>query len=415
MPLSLNAPRPKTTVSRKRKAPADSTPRKRPLVTAQQQPGSGGGSDEEPAPQADKEPTPEEEEEELDEDSPIVLYDKDYFEHAGRIVGRTVDAWDNLTLIINSGVLGLIRKSNEPTTNLEKYRRRAGERLFKVLPGLVDLLTELEAQDDVDNDATNWIGEALDSGRKDTRSEDRGNFGNDAAFWIKDFQLPASRSERGFKHDGCGRYLCPVDLDWNDPHVKEQLVKEGALHNRYPRHLWPSGPDGYSENDYWGGFCRGELLVKGVTAILISRSLARGENRSTRHGNAKIFDVQYVDLPLIANVATLNHFTFHTQTHFTAGPGNIGEPITDSFRTKAKTEWPFRLFYYQLMHDLEVTMTSKDRDALLQWYNDQLFPQANGKDLAAEPEENDLRARMAAQAEERRRAQEGEAEGEAEA
>lgn len=32
-----------------------------------------------------------------------------------------------------------------------------------------------------------------------------------------DFKPPAVKSERGFKHDGCGRQLRPADEDWDDP------------------------------------------------------------------------------------------------------------------------------------------------------------------------------------------------------
>lgn len=114
------------------------------------------------------------------------------------------------------------------------------------------------------------------------------------------------------------------------------------------------------------------------------------------------------------------HFALHTQANFGAGPGQPGEAITDKFRAKAKNEWPYRLFYYQIMHDLEVTMDEEDRAALLKWWNEYvghhcifrfthriyslMFPQANGQDLAAEPEDdNEMRAIMTAQAAERRR------------
>lgn len=45
-------------------------------------------------------------------------YDEAYFQHLGRIAGRMVDNWDNFTLIINTGVVGLIRKADPPTTTL---------------------------------------------------------------------------------------------------------------------------------------------------------------------------------------------------------------------------------------------------------------------------------------------------------
>lgn len=117
-------------------------------------------------------------------------------------------------------------------------------------------------------------------------------------------------------------------------------------------------------------------------------------------------------------------FALHTQANFSAGPGQLGEAITDKFRAKARNEWPYRLFYYQIMHDLEVTMDEEDRAALLKWWNEYahhyylihlthcncrlIFPQVNGQDLAAQPEdENEMRAIMTAQAEERRRARAG--------
>ncbi|KZV77411.1 hypothetical protein PENSPDRAFT_747135 [Peniophora sp. CONT] len=415
MPLNLNPP--KKTVPHKRKAKTNSTPRKRPLVTSQQQPGpsSGSGPDEEPGPSGDRQPTPpeeedadEDEEDEEDEESALAQYDEPYFQHLGRIAGRMVDNWDNFTVIINTGVIGLIRKADAPTTTLEKYRLRAAERLFKVVPGLLDVLTELEGMDDVDSDATNMIGAALDVGRKQTRTEDRGTVNNDAVDWIDHFKLPASKGDRGFKNEGCGRYLCPANLDWDDPSVREQLVRDGSLHNRYPRFLWPSGPDGFNVGNYWSGFCRGELLVKAVTAILLSRSSARGKGKSTRKGNAELYDVEYIDFPIIADVAMLLQFALHTQANFSAGPGQLGEAITDKFRAKARNEWPYRLFYYQIMHDLEVTMDEEDRAALLKWWNELIFPQVNGQDLAAQPEdENEMRAIMTAQAEERRRARAG--------
>lgn len=35
--------------------------------------------------------------------------------------------------------------------------------------------------------------------------------------WIKEFQVPSVKSERGFDNEGCGSYLCPADEDWHDP------------------------------------------------------------------------------------------------------------------------------------------------------------------------------------------------------
>lgn len=63
-------------------------------------------------------------------------------------------------------------------------------------------------------------------------------------------------------------------------------------------------------------------------------------------------------------------FGLRTQTTLSAGPGQLGEAVSEKLRLKAKRHWPFRLFYYQLMHDLEVTMPRADRESLLQWWNE---------------------------------------------
>ncbi|KAH6895065.1 hypothetical protein BKA70DRAFT_1025869, partial [Coprinopsis sp. MPI-PUGE-AT-0042] len=117
------------------------------------------------------------------------------------------------------------------------------------------------------------------------------------------------KTDRGFHHPRTGELLCPVNLDWNDMRVRDQL-RSGELvptSDQWPRFLYQN--QHYNEEDPWEGLLRGGLLVSAFQHVFTSPSSVNSkEPRATRSCNARLHGMTSVTIASIAYIAAQVRF-----------------------------------------------------------------------------------------------------------
>ncbi|KAF8890441.1 hypothetical protein BD779DRAFT_1438543, partial [Infundibulicybe gibba] len=101
---------------------------------------------------------------------------------------------------------------------------------------------------------------------------------------------PDSRANRGFGHDLCGHYLCPIEYDWDNPVVREFIRGGRPDHlvtgHSYPLFLYYKFTVNLERFDE--GLFKNTLLVKTWKHIFTSPTSANqydGDSDSDDHGN----------------------------------------------------------------------------------------------------------------------------------
>ncbi|RDX51331.1 hypothetical protein OH76DRAFT_1481609 [Lentinus brumalis] len=189
------------------------------------------------------------------------------------------------------------------------------------------------------------------------------------------------------------------------------MVQDGLLRGddrcapgpkHFPAFLWPEGEPGH-QDDFYGGFMRGDLIFKAALCILYGPTAALrpdGVSEGRRDSIAEIYGIDEVTPALLAYLAMQVRFALDSQGTF--GAGDSKKPKT------ARSGWPLREFYYHILDFIERKMPRTDHQALLDWWNARLFGEGindapeNGGDLVghAAPDTAEL---MLAQARERER------------
>ncbi|RDB19259.1 hypothetical protein Hypma_013703 [Hypsizygus marmoreus] len=284
--------------------------------------------------------------------------------HHGRHFGRTVHALCNVHAVITNGVLRLGELSRQPEESFTSEQRRAFEvfrRMCQIIPTLEDrLLDPNEDEDDAEE-----IAKQIQKGISSARSDDTKSLKGPILDWItpRDQPLlpPIARNQkinRGFHHEVTGALLCPVQLDWSDPEVKAAL-SSGEL--RVPGDHWPLclyARCKFDPEDPWNGFLKNNILVSAYKHIFTSPSSVEKEPKATRSGNARIHGMTNVTAASIVYVATQARFALSSSSVFSRT-----DNVTDSER-----------FYNSLLEFLEENEEQQNVNALLVWWNRQIFP-----------------------------------------
>ncbi|RXW25760.1 hypothetical protein EST38_g2 [Candolleomyces aberdarensis] len=149
------------------------------------------------------------------------------------------------------------------------------------------------------------------------------------------------KSDRGFHHEATGALLCPVNLNWSDPKIRQELVSGAMVPSAdlWPRFVYRGLA--YDPENPWDGLFRGGLLVSAYKHIFTSPSSVgeHKENRATRSCNARIHG--------------MNASATFSRT----------DTVTDS-----------EYFYNLVLELLEDPEESNDVEDLLKWWNSQIFP-----------------------------------------
>ncbi|EPQ53858.1 hypothetical protein GLOTRDRAFT_131188 [Gloeophyllum trabeum ATCC 11539] len=216
------------------------------------------------------------------------------------------------------------------------------------------------------------IARALEDGRKAARADDISGVKRCIQDW-HDFvpALPLKKNMRGFRHEECGRLLCPTIYDWTDPVVKEGLAKKDRKYDtgsrNWPVLLWRD--EAVDETDLHIGFMKNELMVKAALHVFRGPSAATSEDTLScgkRKGIAAIHGVTKISSGAIVYCAMLVHFALSSQNIFGAGNTTGG--------------FAYRAFYQELVQYIDTQMPRDSYAELLAWWNSRLFPEAFDED-----------------------------------
>ncbi|THH16841.1 hypothetical protein EW146_g3868 [Bondarzewia mesenterica] len=286
--------------------------------------------------------------------------------HHGRHFGRTVHALTNVKALITNGLLRMGELAEQPEENFTAEERREHNvfnTLLQSVPGLEERLMN-GSEDDMAQ-----IAELIQKGASSARSDDTKGLKNAIINWITPrgqcLNPPLARnikSDRGFHHERTGALLCPAGMDWSNSEIKDQL-RNGELAvagDQWPIFLY-SG-EVYDSEDPWNGLFRGALLLARTSQaykyIFTSPSSVDKEPKATRAGNARIHGMMRVTRASIAYIATQVRFALTSSPVFSRT-----DTVTDSER-----------FYNSVLELFEDIEEQEEVNALLLWWNRQIFP-----------------------------------------
>ncbi|KAF8200969.1 hypothetical protein BJ912DRAFT_843657 [Pholiota molesta] len=286
--------------------------------------------------------------------------------HHGRHFGRSIHALCNVHALITNGILRMGERSEEPDeafTAQERREHKVFSSLLKIVPGLEERLMTAGSEQDVQ-----FIATLLQKGASSARSDDTKSLKSAIIDWLmppgESLTPPLPRNvkdNRGFNHEITGSLLCPAGVDWADrEQVKiKQKLRTGELTvsgDQWPIFLYKSYE--YDDSDPWQGLLQSMILVKTFRHIFTSPSSVDKEAKATRSGNARIHGMTRVTHASIAYAATQARFALSKAGVFTRS-----DFVTDSER-----------FYNSLLDLLEDPEETAEVDALLAWWNRQVFP-----------------------------------------
>ncbi|TFK68773.1 hypothetical protein BDN72DRAFT_960006 [Pluteus cervinus] len=285
---------------------------------------------------------------------------EDHLRSKGRIIGRFGWMFRNFLPPLEFGIQW---DSDEPPTN---------ERQRLVLKTYDNLLLQVPRLHDEINHNSSLIysfAKLLDFGRRKARGSDIHSIKTNIPSWRK-FDPPFNAFQRGslgFHHEAVGALLCPPNMDWKDPAVKEDLRSKTITipYDLLPRLLWRN--ETCNPENVLDGFMEGPLVLKTCRHLLVGPGAAHDEaletvpsSSSGRAGNAEKHGIREVTKFTIAYAATLLRHVLSTQQTFS--PGYKG----------SSSRFPYRDFYVHLVQ-MMASMREEDLKALYKWYNDRIF------------------------------------------
>ncbi|KAF8490296.1 hypothetical protein JB92DRAFT_3147897 [Gautieria morchelliformis] len=234
------------------------------------------------------------------------------------------------------------------------------------------------ASDDEDH-ADNMLGQPprgsdeslkLDARRNDAHGEDVKRVKDHARYLhptSNPFSPPLSITDkvtRGFRHPQLARLICPLGwlAEFDDSEIFCQQLADGKK-LAHP-HDWPLflfDEETFDMEDLFKSFLRNEILVRAWRLIFQGPSTLDGHpSPNAKRGNACINGMKKVTVAALAYVATLVYFALSSQEKFRPR----GDGHTFDFYT----------FYCGLITCMNEDATAKDHDAILLWWNKQVFP-----------------------------------------
>ncbi|KAH6909500.1 hypothetical protein BKA70DRAFT_1102424 [Coprinopsis sp. MPI-PUGE-AT-0042] len=293
--------------------------------------------------------------------------------HHGRHFGRTIQAFCQVQLLLKQGLarsilLELGRVTEHDLEKGELQEHRIYTALLSLSPTLEERLCTGSEQE------LFHIADMITKGASSARSDDTKSLKSVIIDWITPphgaLIPPLQRNiktDRGFYHPRTGEFLCPVNLDWNDAKVRDQL-RSGDLvptGDQWPRFLYQN--QYYNEEDPWEGLLRGGLLVSAFQHVFTSPSSVNSkEPRATRSCNARIHGMQSVTVASIAYIAAQVRFSLSSSPVFSRS-----DLVTDS-----------ESFYALVITLLEDPEEQDEVRLLLAWWDRQVFPrQVNARPI----------------------------------
>ncbi|KAH6913576.1 hypothetical protein BKA70DRAFT_1370033 [Coprinopsis sp. MPI-PUGE-AT-0042] len=294
--------------------------------------------------------------------------------HHGRHFGRTIQAFCQVHLLLKQGLartiqLELGRIGEEDLGESESQEHRIYTRLLALSPTLEERLCTGSEQE------LYHIADMITKGASSARSDDTKSLKSVIVDWITPphgaLLPPLQRNiktDRGFYHNRTGELLCPVNLDWNDPQIREQLRSGNIIPtiDQWPRFLYQNHT--FNEQDPWEGLFRGGLLISNFAqafkhVFTSPSSVNSKEPRATRSCNARIHGMESVTIASIAYIASQVRFGLSSSPVFSRT-----DLVTDS-----------ESFYASVVTLLEDPEEQEEVRQLLAWWDRQVFPRQINK------------------------------------
>ncbi|KAF5319827.1 hypothetical protein D9611_012832 [Ephemerocybe angulata] len=202
----------------------------------------------------------------------------------GRGICKIIDLWKQVSTLMTEHDIFEEATSDMSPEDVGEYKDRFPDRAraydsIRLLPQIVPNLWAI-----VDD-----AGADLSTGAKAARSDDVGRLRPAVAGWLSTWSGPkpvpalqlGTRADRGIQHDVCGRLLCPIRYDWDDPTVRASIraFKPGFELGWSARCLY----EDYRGNpsDIEEGYLKSPLLVKTFKHIFTSPSSAEADSSSS--------------------------------------------------------------------------------------------------------------------------------------
>ncbi|TEB38586.1 hypothetical protein FA13DRAFT_1619883, partial [Coprinellus micaceus] len=286
--------------------------------------------------------------------------------HHGRHFGRSIRAFCRVYPLIRAGLsrtmqLELGRITYRDLSVNDRKEHDVYNQLLTLSPTLEERLNRGSEQE------VFYIADMITKGASSGRSDDTKSLKSVIVDWITPangiLSPPIQRNvktDRGFFHPTTGELLCPVDLDWSDPNIREEL-KAGTLvpsGDMWPRFLFQNGE--YNPDKPWDGLLRSTLLISAYKHIFTSPSSVGRANisRATRSCNAALHGMLSVSVASVAYIATQVRFALCSTPVFSRT-----DKVTDS-----------EYFYNLLVELLEDPEEKVEVSSLLAWWDRQIFP-----------------------------------------
>ncbi|KAJ3535559.1 hypothetical protein NMY22_g6431 [Coprinellus aureogranulatus] len=194
--------------------------------------------------------------------------------------------------------------------------------------------------------------------------------------WITPFNEPLSppipkdkKTNRGYNHSRTGWLLCPVDLDWDNPEIRQNLpaLESAGVGDKYqwPRFMYQGYE--YNPRDKWSGFLRSSILLNAFNQIFVLPRMdvdtgkKAKQPRSSNTSIAQTYSMSSVTVAALAYTTTQVRFSLVTSRVLACK-----DRVTDSER-----------FYNRLIATLEDARHNRQVAPLLAWWNCQVLSSAH--------------------------------------
>ncbi|KAJ6621676.1 hypothetical protein B0H10DRAFT_2215032 [Mycena sp. CBHHK59/15] len=216
----------------------------------------------------------------------------------GRCIHKVVSAFDSIdSLIVENDRrqdLEEVRASSEDVDDEEEEPTAEQDHLYRGYKELMRYIPPLrKALNDANHEELSQIIAALRNGARNARSDDTKNLREAIVPWlhrvfpdIDPVLDPASHDNRGLDHDTTGGLLCPVEDNWADPEVREN-IREGHLefpvmHNSWFIGLYPQRQ--FDPNNPEQGLFKNLILLMVYKYIFTSPHSAKSMSTNTVNG-----------------------------------------------------------------------------------------------------------------------------------
>lgn len=199
-----------------------------------------------------------------------------YYMAQGRAIRRAVALFDNIEDLVSENDRRYDAEDEE--TSLEQDRLQGGYiTLMNTLPWFYKKSSEIDYDDYM------RMLKMLRQGADSARGDDTSKLKALVSEWVNRELKPDppvdmdDKHTRGFINDGCGKLLCPAELDWNDPTVRAGIRDRAqgyiVTDLSFPAYLYEK----YTANsdNLEEGLFKGKILLQSYKAVFTSPSSAK--------------------------------------------------------------------------------------------------------------------------------------------